>query len=103
MLKRRLRMLPPAFARCSSAWTNGSSPVVTSKRQWLCHSSGAKARRENDETRPLPRSEGGGARSSLKRVRGGGGGVRTWRAWAALRHTLIWHIIHIYGARAELR
>jgi hypothetical protein len=30
-----LRMLPPAFARCSSAWTTGSSPVVTSKRQWL--------------------------------------------------------------------
>jgi len=35
MPKWRLRMLPPAFARCSSAWTTGSSPVVTSKRQWL--------------------------------------------------------------------
>jgi hypothetical protein len=35
MPKRRLRMLPPAFVCCSSAWTTGSSPVVTSKRQWL--------------------------------------------------------------------
>jgi hypothetical protein len=32
MLKRRLRMLPPAFARWSSAWTTRSSPVVTSER-----------------------------------------------------------------------
>jgi hypothetical protein len=35
MPKLRLRMLPPAFARCSSAWTTGSSPAATSKRQWL--------------------------------------------------------------------
>jgi hypothetical protein len=33
-VKLRLRMLPPAFACVTSAWTTGSSPVVTSKRQW---------------------------------------------------------------------
>src|ERR1051326_2947132 len=26
--------LPPAFGRVGSAWTTGSSPVVTSQRQW---------------------------------------------------------------------
>jgi hypothetical protein len=39
--KRRLRRACRSFA-----WTTGSSPVVTSQRV-ACHSSGAKARREN--------------------------------------------------------
>jgi hypothetical protein len=48
MPKLRLRILPPAFARCSSAWTTGSSPVVTSKRQWL-----GKTRAQNRAARTM--------------------------------------------------
>ena len=75
MPERCLRMLPPAFACRSSAWTTASSAVVTSKRQWLAI---ARMLRRIARTRfYFHLSPPCGERSDCQRVRPEGAGPMT--------------------------